>query len=228
VSGDANNNNVLDVGETWTWTASALISVNTVFTANGKGTDPLGNPVEAPSYPGETESVTVKVIGTTRTIGFWQTHTNFTTDVFEDYVTPTGKNFVGQNIAVALGTHKGILTNMGQVFGGFYAPIAKTTTGTKRTPVDQARIQMLQQLLAAKLNCAAFSCSAATQTLIANADAAYAAGASKATIISLAGQLDAFNNSGDANAIPSGLPATGKATPKTSQSIANTAFWNLP
>jgi hypothetical protein len=40
--------------------------------------------------------------------------------------------------------------------------------------------------------------------------------------------MDAFNNSGDSGAIPISLGATGKATPQTSQSVANTAFWNAP
>lgn len=228
VSGDANTNDILDIGETWTWNVALLINANTTFVVNGLGTDPLGNPVNGPTYAGETDSVVVRTIGATRTIGFWQTHTNFTTDMFEDYLVPAGKNFVGVNAPVVPGSHKGILTSIGQVFGGFYAPIAKTTTGMKRAPIDQARVTMLQQLLAAKLNCAAFGCSAATQTLIASADAAYAAGANKNSIMSLSAQLDAFNNSGDANAIPATLPATGKATPKTSQSVANTAFWNQP
>ncbi len=219
VSGDVNNNLIMDVGETWTWTWTGVINVETIFTVNGIGTDPLGNPVNGPTYASETTSKTIKVIGATRTIGFWQTHTTFTTSVFA--------NQLGGNITIGVAPHKGQLTEIGQVFGGFYAPIAKTTTGAKRSPVDQARIQMLQQLLAAKLNCAAFGCSNAIQTLITNSDSAYAAG-NRSTIISLAGQLDAYNNSGDAIAIDPNLPTTGKATPKTSQSLANLSFWNNP
>lgn len=124
-------------------------------------------------------------------------------------------------------THKGTI-NIAQVFGGFYAPIAKTSTGAKRSAVDQARIQLLQQLLAAKLNCATFGCSSSTVTLIANADVAYLAGANKNTIIALAGQLDAFNNSGDSGAIPPSLGATGKATPTASKLAADIPFWNTP
>lgn len=226
VSGDTNTNGIMDVSETWTWTWTGTIAVNTEFTVNGIGTDPLGNPVNGPTYTSETTKLTVKVIGATRTIGFWQTHTDFTSKIFNNYLVD---KFVGENIDVVEGvTHKGKITNAGQLFGGFYAPIAKTTTGTKRSQIDQARIQMLQQLLAAKLNCAAFGCSQATIDLIAQADAAYKAGTNKNLIISLAGELDAFNNSGDNVAMNPSLPATGKATPKTSQSIANTAFWNRP
>jgi hypothetical protein len=87
---------------------------------------------------------------------------------------------------------------------------------------------LLQQLLAAKLNCAAFGCSASTVTNIAGADLAYKLGANKNTIMYYSGLLDAYNNSGDNGAIPPVLGATGKATPKTSQSIADKSFWNQP
>jgi hypothetical protein len=41
--------------------------------------------------------------------------------------------------------------------GGFWANIAKTSIGKKRTdPLDQARMQALQQILAAELNASAF------------------------------------------------------------------------
>ena len=233
ISGDVNNNGVMDVGEIWQWTTTITIGVNTTLTVNGIGTDPLGNPINGPTYQSETKSITVRVIGTTRTIGFWQTHTNFTKSIFDNQLLSSLP--VGTNNPICLinadcaSSHKGTLKTYGQIFGGFYAPIAKMTTSTKRTPVDQARIQMLQQLLAAKLNCAAFGCSQVTKDLITASDAAYAAvPGSKNSIITLAGQLDAFNNSGDAYAIPAGLPATGKATPKASQAIADLAFWNTP
>ena len=38
----------------------------------------------------------------------------------------------------------------------FWSDIAKTTTGAKRSPLDQARLQLLQQLIAAELNASAF------------------------------------------------------------------------
>jgi hypothetical protein len=234
VSGDVNNDGVMDVGEAWVWSYAALIDADTTFNVAGHGFDPLGNDISpANGYTTEAGAVTVKVIGTTRTIGYWQTHTLFASWVAANKFSSSSPLFVGTNAPQTAGSHKGHVFNVqlpgqSQLFGGFYAPIAKTTTGAKRTPVDQARIQMLQQLLGAKLNCAAFGCSSGTQTLIANADAAYAAGTNKNLINTLAGQLDAFNNSGDAYAIPASLPATGKATPKASQSLANLAFWNLP
>lgn len=229
-SGDTGNDGIMSPGETWTWTVNVIISSDITFTVNGDGIDPLNNHVSpATGFTSETSNITVHVIGTTRTLGFWQTHTSFTDAVFN---LAGMQKYVGVNIPVAAGTHKGQITDTqsvgaSQLLGGFYAPIAKDTTGAKRTPADQARITLLQQLLAAKLNCAAFGCSLTVQGQIATADADYAAG-TKNAIMADVGILDAYNNSQDSGAIPSTLPPTGKATPKTSTSYAYTAFWNQP
>ena len=159
----------------------------------------------------------------TRTQGFWKAHTAFTTTILNTKFT-VNPLFIGQNVVPGVGTHKGKITTAQQLFGAYYSNNAKTSTGAKRSPIDQARIQLLHQLLTAKLNCATFGCQGSVQALISQADAAYAAGTDKNLILSLAGQLDGFNNSGDTLAIT----ATGKATPKDSQSIADIAFWNLP
>jgi len=156
----------------------------------------------------------------TRTQGFWQTHTAYTSSTFATFF-PAG-------MTIGTAPHKGVITNVqsagqSQLFGAYYSNIAKTTTGSQRTAIDKARMQLLQQLVTAKLNCAAFGCSASIQTMIANADTAYATGTA-AQIIAAAGALDAYNNSGDTFTIGN----AGKATPKTSQDYANKVFWNLP
>lgn len=213
-------NGIMDVGESWTWTCTILISSNTTFSVAGHGTDSFRTDISAANgVTSESASTTVNVIGTTRTLGFWQTHTTFTSYVFG--------TIMGSSMPIGTAPHRGVLTTTAQIFGGFYAPIAKTSTGAKRNPVDQARITLLQQLLAAKLNCAAFGCSSTVLGQIATADIDYAAG-NKSLILLDVSILDAYNNSGDNNAIPSSLPPTGKATPKDSQFLANIAFWDLP
>ena len=162
---------------------------------------------------GETKTCTITnndLPHATRTIGFWQTHTTYTSGVF-----------AGIN-PLTIGTH--VIDSTSKLFAGFYASIPKTTTGAQRTALDKARIQMLQQWLGAELNCKAFTCSAGTATMLANAAAAWA-GTNTALIQSFASQLDAYNNSNDAIAIS----GQGSATPKTSQSLANSslAFWNI-
>lgn len=164
----------------------------------------------------------------TRTLGFWQTHTAFTSTIFN---LPTMQRFVGVNIPPSTGTHKGIITNTlatnsSQLFGAFYAGISKTTTGTSRTAIDQDRMILLQQLVAAKLNCAMFACTTTTLGLITTADANYA-GSNAAAILSSANALDAYNNSND-NAPLGSSYNPGSATSSLSSSYANKVFWNQP
>jgi hypothetical protein len=152
------------------------------------------------------EEVTLQI---TRTQGFWQTHTAYTTSVF---ATSTW----------TIGTHN--IDTVGELFAGFYASIPKTSTSTNRSALDQARMQMLQQWLAAKLNCQAFGCSATTQTLLANAATAWAL-TDTAVILSYASQLDAYNNSNDTTPVS----GQGNATPKASKSLAapQIGFWDV-
>ena len=72
-----------------------------------------------------------------------------------------------------------------------------------------------------------FGCAAGTWALISQADAAFA-GSSAAAILAASSALDAYNNSGDAEPIPSSLGPQGKATPKDSKALANRVFWNSP
>jgi hypothetical protein len=147
----------------------------------------------------------------TRTQGYWQTHTVFATATFGQIAQP-----------LTIGTHQ--IDSSSKLFSGFYSSISKTSTGKKRTPLDQARMQLLQQWLAAKLNCTAFTCSNTTKLMLDNAATAFG-GSDVALIKSFASQIDSYNNSNDALPIAS----QGKATPKDSQSQANTAaaFWDV-
>jgi len=159
----------------------------------------------------------------TRTQGFWQTHTAYTSSVFT--------NPLGLNSSMLIGdgaTHKGPVETIGKVFGAFYSSIPKKTDKSNRTALDKARMQLLQQLVAAKLNCAAFGCASSVSTLIIGADNAYALGTSTASVLAYAGALDAYNNSGDTIIISPPLPVPGPATPKTSKANADLGFWDTP
>jgi hypothetical protein len=212
------------------WTLNNVSCVYT-GTTNAYTFTRNGNTASIALLPGADVTCTfVNVKNPTRTQGFWQTHTAYTSYVFG---LPSMQKYVGVNTPVALGTHKGQITNtqsnnQSQLFGAFYSNIAKKTTGkgnaAQRTEIDKARMQLLQQLVAAKLNCAAFGCNTTVSTMISGADAAYA-GTNVSSILSYAGQLDVYNNSGD-TIILNGTP--GKATPKTSQDWANLSFWDAP
>ncbi|HSW90257.1 MAG TPA: hypothetical protein VLH19_05325 [Patescibacteria group bacterium] len=198
------------------WTLQSANCVNTVggttfpSTLNG-----LTLGVNLPLAANVTCTFTNHKSSPTRTLGFWQTHTAYTSTQFAVHPFTIGNN----------GTHKGPIaaTDSAKIFGAFYAPIAKDTTGKKRLPVDQTRVILLQQLVAAKLNCGVFGCSSSVHTLIAQADAAYASGDMSA-MSTLTGQLDAYNNSGDTIIIGN----AGSATPQTSKGLADLVFWNLP
>src|SRR3989344_1055390 len=166
----------------------------------------------------------------TRTQGFWQTHTAFTSQIAGTIV---GGLKIGDAALHKGGTGGGgSLSNNqsaggSELFGAFFSNIAKKSTGkgnaAQRTDIDKARMQLLQQLVAAKLNCAAFGCSANVQAMITAADAAYA-GSNKATILASASAMDAYNNSGDTIIIGN----AGSATPQTSKLWANLLFWDTP
>jgi hypothetical protein len=139
-------------------------------------------------------------------------------------------------MTIGSGIHRGTITNIqatgqSQLFGAFYASIPKTTvkTAPSRSPVDQARITMLQQLVAAKLNAVVFGASPSTTALISAADAAYASGDVTAMMSQggLKDQLDAYNGGGETVPIPAPF-VQGSATPQTSKGYANLIFWDLP
>lgn len=150
----------------------------------------------------------------TRTQGFWQTHLAFTTTTFDN------SNNNGYWVICAGGGRT--IDTVSELMGGFYASIPKLSSGGKRADIDQARMQLLQQLLAAMLNKAAFGTD--DGGLIAAGRLAFCGG-TKAQILTLAGQLDAFNNSGDSSAIV-GNP--GKADPKGSKGTADIPTWDHP
>jgi hypothetical protein len=163
----------------------------------------------------------------TRTQGFWKTHTQFTLDVFNNYLSGNmtiGNRTTGKYIEISGPTGNATL------LGAYCANNAKTSTGAKRTQIDQARMILLKQLVTAKLNCAAFGCSAEIQAMIAAADNNYSVG-TKEQILASANALDIYNNSGDTLIISPPLPWPGPATPKLScgpGGIGNAAAWNDP
>ncbi len=167
----------------------------------------------APGSPSTTATLV------TRTPGFWQGHTSFTEFVFNTQL--------GGSMQIGNAPHKGVITTYGQLFGAFYAGVSTQTDGTNRSALGRARMQLLEQLVAAKLNCATFGCSSGASNEIAVADTAYA-GNSASDIFNAQSQLDTYNNSGDTADIPATLGSPGNATPKTSQSLADLSFWDNP
>jgi hypothetical protein len=175
---------------------------------------------------------------TTRTQGFWATHTALSNDVWNGIGWPTLPAGVTPVIGSAdaylcnppsLANPAGIpitatATPLGtnQLLGGFWSGISKTSTGKSRSAIDQDRMQLLQQYLAAVLNFHAFG-SVPVDTSLSQARAAYCTG-TDADIKAQLGLLAAFNSSGDSGVFTPGASATSQL----SKSQANIPFWDKP
>ena len=158
---------------------------------------------------------------TTRTQGFWATHSWLVALVWS----PSGTTIGGITTNGMTDAERSLCTTtpltVEQVMGGFWANIAKTSTGVKRTALDQARMQLLQQLLAAILNNQLFG-SSPTGMSIANAISAYC-GTDITAIRNAQAAMASFNTSGD-----SGLFTPGQsADAKHARAIAAIAFWDV-
>jgi len=191
--------------------------------ANATGTDQTGANVTA--FANATVVVIPPPSLATRTIGFWQTHTNFTEWVFD--------NKLGSSIPIDTNSsHAKLINNYGKLFGAFYAGISKNTDDSKRPAIDQARMILLQQLVGAILNHAASGVvvpidPVTGMDLITAGNITYSSNNST-EMLRVKGLLDTFNGSGDGISFPPGTPSQGSATPQTSKDIANLAFWDSP
>jgi hypothetical protein len=114
------------------------------------------------------------------------------------------------------------IDDINKLLGGFWSNIAKTTDGTKRSSLDQARMQLLQQLLAAILNNAAFGSVPSGSISIADAKAAYC-GTDETAIKNAQAAMAAFNTSGDNGTFTPGVSANGKQA----KDDANLTFWDI-
>ena len=123
--------------------------------------------------------------------------------------------------AAGSGSHPGDVKEME---GGFWSSISKKSTGATRAPVEQARMQMVQQLLAAMLNVRAFG--ANDDGLIGTAKGVYcSAGSTRGQILVQASALAAFNESGDSVPLPPGFVLLPTA-PQTAKAAANKPYWD--
>jgi hypothetical protein len=153
----------------------------------------------------------------TRTPGFWANHTAYTEKVFDT---------VGI-FTVGTSTHMRLIDSYGKLFGAFVSDISKMTTGVNRSAIDQSRMQLLQHLIAAKLNCTGFGCSTSIRQSIANADVVYGTNDDKA-IKAAIGDLYKYNKSNDNIDPPPSLGDQGSSTPDVSQAIADMVYWDTP
>jgi hypothetical protein len=155
----------------------------------------------------------VHISKATRTQGFWSTHLDVSTGTWEALAGEDGMPLCGDGNPVGVP----------QMLGGFWANIARTSDREKRSDLDQARMQLLQQLLAAMLNHEAFG-SSPGDGVLQEAREAFC-GKNEDQIMEYQPMLDEFNNSGDDEPFPDGFEP-GRADPKGARDIADIAFWD--
>jgi len=158
-----------------------------------------------------------QVSQTTRTQGFWATHSSITNAVWfggsiggNTFAGVTDKTLCGETIST-----------LPILLGGFWSNVSQTTDKVKRTDLDKAKMTLLQQLLAAILNNAAFGSSPSGTISIADAKTAFCTGTIDEVRAAQAA-MAAFNESGDTGAFTPGVSANGKLA----KDLADLAFWD--
>ena len=132
----------------------------------------------------------------TRTIGYWATHWQYAQSILNG--AGDGPSLGGTIMVCDAADPDVMVDSTSKLMGGFWANIAKKSTGVNRINIDKNRMVLLQQLLGAILNNAAFGSSPDSfGTSIAAGKAAFCTGSANA-IKTAAYNLDAFNKSGDA------------------------------
>ena len=161
--------------------------------------------------------------GATRTQGFWATHSQLANIA---WFGGSGFNNTFPGVAGVSGIGDTTLCGrsldtLGKVMGSFWSGVSTTSTGAKRSPLDQARMQLLQQLIAAELNASAFGSAPVTGTFAAW-ESAYC-GTSQSDIKNAQQQAAAFNSAGDSSTFTPGTSADSK----TGRALATLTFWDV-
>jgi len=163
-------------------------------------------------------------VSTTRTQGFWATHPQLAVIAWFGG-TAFGHTFPGVASVSGIGDTTLCarpIDTLAKLMGGFWSGISKTSTGAKRSALDQARMQLLQQMLAAELNASAFgSVPSGGSAQFAAWETAYC-GTNLNAVKLAATQAASFNEGGDSGAFTPGTSADSK----TAKSIASYVFWD--
>ena len=160
--------------------------------------------------------------GVTRTQGFWATHTPLA------QIAWFGGTAFGHTFPGVPDTNLGnppcrAINDLPTLMGGFWSNISKTTTNKKRSPLDQARMQLLQQLLAAELNYSAFGTTPSGGfATIESWENAYC-GTNQNAINAAQQAAGSFNSQGDNSTFTPGTSADSK----NARAIANYVTWDV-
>jgi hypothetical protein len=115
------------------------------------------------------------------------------------------------------------IDTLGKLMAGFWSDISKSSTGNKRSALDQGRMQLLQQLLAAELNASAFGSVPSGGTgVFATWEGAYC-GTNQSAISNAQGASASFNSQGDSSTFTPGTAADSKGA----RAIATYTWWDV-
>jgi hypothetical protein len=163
--------------------------------------------------------------GVTRTQGFWATHPQLANIAWFGG-SAFGNTFPGVAGTVGIGNKQLCgreIDTLGKLTGGFWSDVSKTSTGAKRSALDQARMQLLQQMLAAELNASAFgSVPSGGSAMFNQWESAYC-GSNTNAIKTAQQQAASFNSAGDSGQFTPGTSADSK----NARAIADYVFWNV-
>jgi hypothetical protein len=243
-NGLTSNNTISELGPPPGWTLTDFSC--TGYTGGGTGAGKLdsnGIPMNWNFIAGFGDNVVCTFVDNnaqaSRTQGFWATHTQLSNNVWDGTnpafgtVLPAGATPVigsgdevfgpGAGCPVAF-TITAIPTPAAEniLMGGFWSGISQLSNkGGKRSSIDQARMQMIQQYLAAVLNFHFFG--SIGESVLAAARAAYC-GTNESAIHAQIGILGNLNQSGDSL----GTTPGGSATTQLSKAQADIDAWDTP
>jgi hypothetical protein len=241
LGGGQQNSQVLNAGS---YTVRELVPLGWVLTGIGGSTDPAtpydctvtgsGGSTGVGDLTTQTATISLKNgdtvtcvfentgQGVTRTQGFWATHPQLAQIAWFGG-TAFGHTFPGVANVAGIGNTTlcgRSIDTLGKLMGGFWSDISKSSTAAKRSALDQVRMQLLQQLLAAELNASAFG-SVPSSGSFAAWESAYC-GTNQSAIKTAAQQAASFNSQGDSSTFTPGTSADSKYA----RSLANVKFWD--
>ena len=169
--------------------------------------------------------------GATRTQGFWATHPQLAAIAWNGgggfghtFPGVAGTPGIGDATvcgdALTINAAVNALAGNSSLMGGFWSDISKTTNGKKRSALNQAKMQLLQQLLAAELNGSAFGSVPGSGSFTAWETAL--CGSDLNAIKTAQQQAASFNSQGDNSTFTPGTSAQSKFA----RFIANLLYWD--
>jgi hypothetical protein len=173
--------------------------------------------------------------GATRTQGFWATHSRLANIAWfggQGFGHDFGFGVAGVagigDLTLCSPVKKDMSTSvvtqpvaLGRLMGGFWSGVSTKSTGSKRTTIDQYRMQLVQQLLAAELNAAAFGAAPSSGSFSAW-ESAYCIG-DQTAIKNAQQQAASFNSQGDTSGFTPGTAADSK----NARAIAIIPYWDV-